>query len=130
MKIKSIASVMLLACAIAFTNCSKSTTEDISPVNTPKDDDTPTDTTSKVTYKSNIKAIMDSNCVSCHGSTAPKAGISLVTYNQVKSSAQNGNLINAMKGANGISVMPPSGKLAKATLDLIDQWKTDGFLEQ
>lgn len=128
MKIKSIASVMLLTCVIAFTNCSKSTTEDISPVNnTTKDDDTPTDTTSKVTYKSNIKSIIDGKCVSCHGSEGPQGEIPLVTYTQVKSAAKNGRLINVMKGE--APVMPPSGKLANATLDLIDKWKADGFLE-
>lgn len=121
--------ISVLACSLTvLSSCSKSTTEDISPVDTSDDSGDSEDPVAKVTYKANIKSIMDSSCTGCHSASEPKAGISLVTYSQVKNSAQNGTLINVMNGQ--APVMPPKGKLAQTTLDLIDKWKADGFLEE
>lgn len=112
---------------VTLMHCSKSTTEDISAVNeTPKD----TTTVSKITYKSHVKAIIDNSCISCHGASDPDAGLPLVSYAQVKQSAEKGSLIARMNDDNDpMPTIDAGGKLPQATLNLIDKWKADGFLE-
>jgi mono/diheme cytochrome c family protein len=80
-----------------------------------------------VTYISDVKTIIDNNCITCHGTVNPNAGLSLVSYAQVKNAAENGNLIPRMN--NAISPMPPVGLLSVETRAIIDKWRDDGFLE-
>ena len=67
------------------------------------------------------------NCTACHGTVSPQAGLSLVTYSQVRNAAENGNLIARMN--DPIDPMPESGRLDASIRALIDQWAEDGFLE-
>lgn len=83
--------------------------------------------TETITYVGDVKAIIDNNCVTCHGTVTPDAGLSLVTYQQVRNAAENGNLIPRMN--NATSPMPPSGILSATTRAIIDKWRDDGFLE-
>ena len=80
-----------------------------------------------VTYDADVKTIIDNNCTTCHGSVRPQAGLSLVSYQQVRTAAESGNLIPRMN--NATNPMPPSGILPAATRALIDKWADDGFLE-
>jgi mono/diheme cytochrome c family protein len=81
-----------------------------------------------VTYTGNVKAIIDNNCTSCHGAVSPQAGLSLVTYQQVRNAAENGNLIPRMN--NPTAPMPPSGRLSANIRAIIDSWADDGFPEE
>ena len=83
--------------------------------------------TELITYNADVKVIIDTNCVGCHGSVSPQAGLSLVTYQQVRSAAENGNLIARMN--NPLNPMPQGGLLDTATRAVIDKWADDGFLE-
>ncbi len=84
-----------------------------------------------VTYLDNVKPIIDANCVSCHGNANPQAGLSLTNYTQVKNAVQNNGLINRISLADGNpSLMPTTGRMPQATIDLIAQWNLDGLLEQ
>lgn len=79
-----------------------------------------------VTYTTNVKAIIDGNCLGCH-SSPPRNGapFALTTFSQV--SARANSILTAMSRANGTpAVMPPSGRLPQATIDVIDQWIQDG----
>lgn len=80
-----------------------------------------------VTYTGDVKAVIDTNCIGCHGTSSPQAGLSLVTYQQVRTAAESGNLIARMN--NATNPMPPSGILSANTRALIDAWAADGFLE-
>lgn len=81
-----------------------------------------------ITYDDDVKTIIDTNCVRCHGSVSPSAGLNLTTYSLVRSAAENRGLIARMNDSS--NPMPQdTGKLPQATLDIIDKWKTDGFLE-
>ena len=80
-----------------------------------------------VTYNGDVKAIIDNNCIGCHGTSSPQAGLSLVTYQQVRNAAENGNLITRMN--NATNPMPPSGILSANIRAVIDAWANDGFLE-
>ena len=80
-----------------------------------------------VTYTGDVKAIIDANCIGCHGASSPQAGLSLVTYQQVRTAAESGNLITRMN--NATNPMPPSGILSANVRAIIDAWANDGFLE-
>ena len=93
------------------------------------EDDLTIPLTSNITkYSQDIKPIIDNNCVACHGSTAQ---MPLVTYNQVKLSVQNNGLLDRISRAQGASgMMPYQGtRMPQTTIDLINDWNTDGLLE-
>lgn len=86
-----------------------------------------------VTYKQNVKPIMDNNCIRCHGATLTNgAPMSLVTYAQVKNAIESRGLINRISFNNGNSLLMPQGgpRLPQATIDIVVQWKNDGFVEE
>lgn len=83
--------------------------------------------TKKIKYNPDVKTIITNNCLNCHGSQNPSAGLSLVNYNQVRASAENGNLISRMNDAN--NPMPPSGLLPSQTRAVMGKWVSDGYLE-
>ena len=78
------------------------------------------------TYNANIKLLIDSKCISCHNSNGEYL---LTNYNSVKTATQNGNLLCRIKG-NNCGVMPPSGRLPQSKIDMVDLWKTQGYIEQ
>ena len=55
----------------------------------------------------------------------------LVTYNQVKLSVQNNGLLDRISRVQGASgMMPYQGtRMPQTTIDLINDWNTDGLLE-
>jgi uncharacterized membrane protein len=88
--------------------------------------------TELITYSEKIKPIFDSNCISCHSSPPINgSGISLTTYNSVKSSIENTNLIDRINWQPGQSGFMPLGgsRLPQNLIDLIIQWQLEGFIE-
>lgn len=84
-----------------------------------KDPDT-TDPCASITYSANIKAIMDSNCIQCHGSggTFPN----LTTYNGVSANAAK------VKSEVVSKRMPQGGALTQAEINAISCWVDAGAL--
>ena len=78
------------------------------------------------TYNANIKLLIDSYCVSCHKSNGYLP--LLTNYNAVKAATQNGSLLCRIKG-NCDEVMPPSGRLPQAKINMVDLWKAQGYIE-
>ena len=107
---------------VILTSCSSDSEDDLTGT-----DDTPGD--GVVTYTANIRPILNSNCVGCHGSpTTNGAPFSLTTFNQVSSRASG--IINAVSKQTGeAGAMPPSGRMPQANIDLIQQWIDDGTPE-
>lgn len=85
-----------------------------------------------VTYQANVKAIIDNNCLNCHGIPQTNgATIPLVSYTDVKSAVENNNLIGRISGTSSGSLMPLGGpKLPQNLIDTIIQWEADGLLEE
>ncbi len=103
---------------IVSSSCTKAVIdEDINP------DGVPTD----ITYNPEVANIMFNNCTTCHGGAAPSAGLSLTTYQDVRFSAENGNLIDRMNDAG--RPMPPNGLLPAEERIKIDNWASNGFPE-
>ncbi|CAL2104543.1 conserved exported protein of unknown function [Tenacibaculum sp. 190130A14a] len=80
-----------------------------------------------ITYKQDIQPIIFNNCLTCHSSVNPANGLILETYQQVKNSAQNGNLIARINDA--ANPMPQNGLLTADRRALFDKWKTDGYID-
>lgn len=126
MKIKKI--VYTLAILGILFNCSSSSTDDISE---PKEEETEMMTpeeenTTKLTYNANIKSIIDGACIRCHGTTLSNgAPFPLVNFDQVSS-----RVVRIIARTNNASnPMPPSGRIAADLRTQIEQWRTDGLLE-
>lgn len=85
-----------------------------------------------LSYQTHIQQIFANNCTGCH-SDPPVNGapFALNTYERVKNGVENGNVLTAIKRQTGVSAaMPPSGRLPQTTIDLIEQWADEGFLQQ
>jgi len=93
---------------------------------------TPSDTiissTTVVTYTNHVKEIMDNNCVSCHSPGVIGQLPFLTNYLEVKLQSSTDRIpdrgLNALGGP-----MPPSGLMPQTTLDTLQLWIDQGFLE-
>ena len=105
-------------------SCSNNSEDDLidSPILLPNE---------KVTYIADIKTIIDNNCIFCH-SNPPVNGapISLITFQDVSGQANTIlSRISLQAGQGG--AMPAGGpRLPQAAIDLVQQWITDGLLEE
>lgn len=100
---------------ILFVSCDSKTTQDLSPV------------VSNPIYTKDIAPIMNANCVSCHsnGDQFPD----LDTYEAVKFASDGTNtdqLMCKIEGTCG-SIMPPSGALPSATVDMVKRWISNNY---
>ncbi|PCJ94962.1 MAG: hypothetical protein COA50_11330 [Flavobacteriaceae bacterium] len=119
-KIKFLCTVL----ALVLVACSSDSEDDLIP-----DDSNNGQGTNAVSYDGNIKAAINGNCLGCH-SNPPRNGapFSLATFNDVKSRA-DGILAAIKKQTSENGAMPPSGRLPQATIDLVEQWITEGHKE-
>lgn len=83
--------------------------------------------TANISYSSTIQPLLNSQCISCHGSGLAEAGIRLDSYNAVIIQANNGKLYGTMAHSQGFSAMPPSGaRIPACTLQQLQTWITAG----
>lgn len=114
--------LLFLNCLLSCTNHSESDLIDISP---------PEPEPTLITYNTNVKIIIDNNCISCH-TDPPKNGapMSLLSYEQVKEAVENRGLIERISSDVPFFMMPFGGpKLPQNLINIIIQWETDGLLE-
>lgn len=84
--------------------------------------------TGTVTYTTNVKSIIDNNCISCHGASNPSAGFNISTYTNAK------NNINAIINRADLQtgqpgIMPPSGRMSSSKIQILKDWQTQGFIQ-
>jgi cytochrome c553 len=83
---------------------------------------------SQFTFAANIKPMMQTYCVGCHGGTAPSGGINLSEYGGVRQQAISGRLYNSVIQAPGYSAMPKSaGKLSDCQIAQLRKWIAAGY---
>ena len=104
---------LVLSLILALASCDSKTTNEIS---------TPIDNSVAPSYLVNIKPILATNCLSCHSSGGQSP--TLETYDQVK--VVSGKIQDRI-ARTGSGVMPTSGKMAQANIDLINLWVSKGF---
>jgi len=111
---KNIKIVLLAFVGLFLISCESTTIQDVSGVVT------------NPTYNANVKEVMTSKCTGCHsvGGQSP----SLTTYSQVKVSSQNGDLLCRLDASCG-NIMPQSGPLPQATINMINTWANNNFPE-
>ena len=78
------------------------------------------DVGSTVTYTSQIKQLLDTNCTSCHGGANPQSGIDLSSY---ANASKNASIANSVIQSGA---MPPAGALSTANKQLFQSWVTAG----
>ena len=83
--------------------------------------------TEAITYNANVSIIITNNCLPCHAGGFPAAGLNLEGYTNVRSSTENGNLLNRINNVS--NPMPQSGLMAPDLIATIEQWAEDGFIE-
>ena len=84
-----------------------------------------TDPIKNITYKDNIKSIMDGSCITCHAST-PNSGapMSLVTLANVREAIENRDLIGRVSNGS----MPPGNEdLSDNEIQLLKDWEKNSF---
>lgn len=80
-----------------------------------------------VTYEADIQPLMYNYCTTCHGGPVSSAGLRLTTYQEVRSIAEGGQLVQRVNDTT--TPMPPSGLLSAQEQELITQWVENGFPE-
>ena len=115
--------ILFLTLILLNISCSNNSEDDLIIENTPIE---------KVTYTSNVKSIIDNNCISCHAATPVNgAPMSLITYQQVKDAVLNRGLLDRISRSNGAPGLMPNGgpRMPQQTIDIIVKWNSDGLLE-
>lgn len=119
MKYKSLFITFLLA--LLLPSCSENSSDDlIDNSNAP------------VTYTTQVKNIIQTNCLSCH--TSPPingAPMQLTTYNDVKNAILTRGLLDRISRPQGAPGMMPNGgtRLPQTTIDKLYAWQNGGFIE-
>lgn len=85
------------------------------------------ETPQEVSFSGDVQPLIQTNCVSCHSQPSPNGNVPLENYDDIKAAGTNGSLLNALKGENGVSVMPPTGSLPADQIALIETWINDGM---
>jgi hypothetical protein len=113
---KNVFSLLLLS--LFFFNCSSDSTDDLT---------TPLPVT--ITYTQNIKAIMDTSCATsgCHNAAGNSANLILENFTQVRNAFLNRNALGRMESSS--NPMPASGNLPNTSIQIIKNWRDQGYLE-
>ncbi len=62
--------------------------------------------TSNVSFSANIQPLINSYCKGCHSGSSPQGNVSLDNYNNIKTYADNGQLLGSVKWSPGYTPMP------------------------
>lgn len=81
--------------------------------------------TLNVSFSEVIDPIMTRNCKTCHFQ-GNGTGVTLVSYEDIKASAENGSLLGSIKHEQGWSPMPQGGKMDDCTISKIEAWVNNG----
>lgn len=102
-----------------FASCESRTYEEISD-NTPLPE--------LVKYNSDVKTIVDNNCIGCHSSSGSASFKPFTTYNDVKNNIDG--IIDRITRPNGDpGKMPQGGALSTTQINVFIKWKADGLTE-
>ncbi|WP_347217832.1 hypothetical protein [Chryseobacterium sp.] len=113
---KRVKYILALSLAVVIIACESRTYEEISenkPIILP------------VKYTTDIKPIIDNNCIGCHSAGSFKP---LATYDQVKSNIDG--ILDRIQRPNGDpEKMPKGGSLSATQINIFIKWKADGLTE-
>jgi mono/diheme cytochrome c family protein len=78
-----------------------------------------------VYYTPNIETIIDNHCISCHRGAGASGGVSLETYNDVRSQTENGKLLIRINDLD--NPMPPQGLIPEVLRENFQQWSESNY---
>ncbi|MBT2620776.1 MULTISPECIES: c-type cytochrome [Chryseobacterium] len=111
--------IYIIASTALLISCESRTYEEIS-------DNTPI--TQQVKYTTDIKPIIDANCISCHSVNGPAAYKPFTNYDLVKASIDD--MLNRIQRPLGDpEKMPQGGSLPQSQINIFIKWKADGLIE-
>ncbi|WP_299441051.1 cytochrome c [uncultured Aquimarina sp.] len=123
--------LLLFVFMITLLSCGSSDDGGTTEPTPPREDPIPGKTS---TYIADVKTIIDSNCLECHGTPLQNsAPMPLETFQEVVSAVNTRDLLGFISTNNAFNVMPPSdegGRMPQATIDIVEDWIADGLLEQ
>ncbi|KMQ67073.1 hypothetical protein ACM39_14870 [Chryseobacterium sp. FH2] len=81
-----------------------------------------------VKYNTDVKSIVDNNCIVCHSPTGAASFKPFTTYNDVKNNIDG--IIDRIERPNGDpGKMPQGGSLSNSQINVFIKWKADGLME-
>lgn len=87
----------------------------------------PCNSDNRVSFKSKVLPVIQSNCFSCHNNGFRLGNISLEGHNNIKVVAQSGRLFGVINHSAGFTPMPRGGsKLDDCTITTIKNWIENG----
>jgi hypothetical protein len=87
-----------------------------------RDAGVPADAAGTVSFAKQIQPMLNTNCISCHGSSRQNAGVRLDSYSVVKTN------VKAASSAISSGAMPPTGSLSADLKKLFQTWVDEGAL--
>ena len=88
--------------------------------------------TELMSFEADILPIVNGHCTSCHGGSAPSAGLLLENYDQIKVPANDmstNGIINRIERAEGeVGLMPKNYRLSQCQINKIKAWVEQGTL--
>lgn len=85
------------------------------------------DTTGTISYLANIQPVIQSNCISCHGSSNPYGGLKLTNYTETMNAIKNNNLLASVNHQTGASAMPPSYSISNCEIRTFELWAGQNY---
>ena len=108
--------LMLICSTLVIVSCESTTYNEIS------------EQTAAPTYETNVKHIIEHNCISCHSGS--KLYPNLETFEEVKNACTNADLVCRIESESCGQRMPLGGRLPQTDIDLIKLWVANGFVEK
>jgi hypothetical protein len=85
--------------------------------------------TAMVSFEIDVKAILNTYCVTCHSGSNTNAGVNLATYSGVSQVAGTGRLSGVISWDPGLIMMPLGGnQIPECDINTIDAWIRQGAM--
>ncbi len=85
--------------------------------------------TTNVSYSGFVAPVLTAYCTGCHSGGSPSGGLTLTTYENVKTVALSGKLYGSISWNTGFIAMPQGlNKLSQCRIDKIKGWIDEGAL--
>ncbi len=86
--------------------------------------------TTDITWDSKVAAILQKNCVECHGPVSPYLGVRHDSYTAEMIVVNDGRLRGVINHLDGYAKMPKDrGKLPACELEILNRWLDNGAPE-
>ncbi len=82
--------------------------------------------TSNTTFAMDINPVIEANCVRCHNAADANGDVLLTSYEEIKSVADDGRLVQVITSTDPDLQMPPGNPLPNCDIQKISIWVESG----